>query len=121
MKQHPQGRANVADSRASGIWPALRRCQFALACIIGAVIALPGCRSGAPPLHFPPGAMVLKLASVSDVPTLDPAATFRGAKLSATTTAAMTLGLNMRSDYRCLFNRMSSKFRQRQQKFVQRS
>src|SRR6202521_5561153 len=39
-----------------------------------AALALPGCRSGAPPLHFPPGAMVLKLASISDVPTLDPAA-----------------------------------------------
>jgi len=35
--------------------------------------ALPGCRSGAPPLQFPPGAMVLKLAAISDIPTLDPA------------------------------------------------
>ena len=39
-----------------------------------AAIALPSCRSGAPPLNFPPGAMVLNLASISDVPTLDPAA-----------------------------------------------
>jgi ABC-type transport system substrate-binding protein len=75
MKKHSQGLANVADSRAIGIRSAaLRRCQFALACVIGAVIGLPGCRSGAPPLRFPPGAMVLKLASISDVPTLDPAA-----------------------------------------------
>jgi ABC-type transport system substrate-binding protein len=35
--------------------------------------AFAGCRTGAPPLHFPPGAMVLHLASLDDVPTLDPA------------------------------------------------
>ncbi|MBF6560393.1 MAG: ABC transporter substrate-binding protein [Candidatus Binataceae bacterium] len=39
-----------------------------------ALAAFAGCRAGAPPLHFPPGAMVLHLATLDDVPTLDPAA-----------------------------------------------
>jgi ABC-type transport system substrate-binding protein len=47
-----------------------------LVCV--AVIALgviaTGCRGGAPPLNFPPGAQVLHLGATDDVPTLDPAA-----------------------------------------------
>ncbi len=39
-----------------------------------ALLPLPGCHAGAPPLGFPPGAMVLNLAAISDIPTLDPAA-----------------------------------------------
>src|SRR5665213_2204858 len=42
--------------------------------VLFAFLILSGCRAGAPPLNFPPGAMVLNLASISDVPTLDPAA-----------------------------------------------
>ncbi|HXZ87086.1 MAG TPA: ABC transporter substrate-binding protein [Candidatus Binataceae bacterium] len=38
-----------------------------------AALILPGCRTGAPPLDFPPGAQVLHLAERDDVPTLDPA------------------------------------------------
>ncbi len=38
------------------------------------LVFVPGCRSGAPPIDLPRGAMVLHLAAISDVPTLDPAA-----------------------------------------------
>lgn len=46
----------------------------AIACLAATLVVLAGCRAGAPPLKFPPGAMVLRLAAISDVPTLDPAA-----------------------------------------------
>ncbi len=42
--------------------------------ILSTAVFAAGCHSGAPPLHFPPGAMVLHLAVLDDVPTLDPAA-----------------------------------------------
>ncbi len=74
MNMHPRRHTRSAKGRAiSTRAAAIRRCRFALA-LIAALIALPGCRSGAPPPQFPPGAMVLKLAAISDVPTLDPAA-----------------------------------------------
>ncbi len=41
--------------------------------ILAAALILAGCRTGAPPLDFPPGAQVLHLAERDDVPTLDPA------------------------------------------------
>ncbi|MFZ0889071.1 MAG: ABC transporter substrate-binding protein [Candidatus Binataceae bacterium] len=50
-----------------------RRLEGSILCaLVGATLA--GCQGGAPPLAFPPGAAVLRLASVDDVPTLDPAA-----------------------------------------------
>ncbi|MGH7907320.1 MAG: ABC transporter substrate-binding protein, partial [Candidatus Binataceae bacterium] len=45
----------------------------AVAAAIAAAIFLTGCPSAGPPLKLPPGATVLRLAEVSDVPTLDPA------------------------------------------------
>jgi ABC-type transport system substrate-binding protein len=42
--------------------------------VLSAFLILSGCRAATPPINFPPGAMVLNLASISDVPTLDPAA-----------------------------------------------
>jgi oligopeptide transport system substrate-binding protein len=69
-----QRRVRIADGRvmnANGPARSRRLISIAVAVVAG---ALSGCRTGAPPLHFPPGAMVLNLASISDVPTLDPAA-----------------------------------------------
>src|SRR5580700_9663385 len=56
---------------------AMHRYLVAMMCMVCALIeltAVPGCRSGVSRFHFPPGAMVLNLATVSDVPTLDPSA-----------------------------------------------
>ena len=50
----------------------LRAITLALAAVT--LVVFPGCRAAAPPLNFPPGAMVLHLATLDDVPTLDPAA-----------------------------------------------
>jgi len=41
---------------------------------VAIISMLAGCRAGAPPLNFPPGARVLHLALADDVPTMDPAA-----------------------------------------------
>jgi peptide/nickel transport system substrate-binding protein len=46
------------------------------------LLLLIGCRGGAPPLNFPPGAQVLHLAATDDVPTLDPAAGYDTASWS---------------------------------------
>jgi oligopeptide transport system substrate-binding protein len=51
-------------------------------CIVALGAALAGCRTGAPPLSFPPGAQVLHLAATDDVPTLDPAAGYDTASWS---------------------------------------
>src|SRR5580704_11307936 len=48
--------------------------RLPLALALAALLTLPGCHTGAPAPIFPPGASVLNLASISDVPTLDPAA-----------------------------------------------
>ncbi len=50
--------------------PRALRAAIALA----ATLILSGCRAGTPPPAFPPGAQVLHLAALDDVPTLDPAA-----------------------------------------------
>ncbi|HMD05447.1 MAG TPA: ABC transporter substrate-binding protein, partial [Candidatus Binatus sp.] len=42
--------------------------------ILVALGLLSGCGGGPPPLNLPPDAMVLRLAEIDDVPTLDPAA-----------------------------------------------
>jgi hypothetical protein len=72
-KHIPMMRAHLPDrhlpNRNDGA--TIRRNLIAFAIV---AVALSGCRASAPPLHFPPNAMVLKLASISDVPTLDPAA-----------------------------------------------
>src|SRR5271163_4602259 len=52
--------------------PTLRSQLIAIGIL--ALLFLPGCRAEAPALGLPPGAMVLHLAAISDVPTLDPAA-----------------------------------------------
>ena len=41
-------------------------------------VVLAGCGGGPPPLNLPPHAMVLRLADPDDVPTLDPAAGYKG-------------------------------------------
>jgi ABC-type transport system substrate-binding protein len=51
-------------------------------CIVVLGLVLAGCRAGAPPLDFPPGAQVLHLAATDDVPTLDPAAGYDTASWS---------------------------------------
>jgi ABC-type transport system substrate-binding protein len=45
-----------------------------LCILIFAILLAGGCNGGPPPLNLPPGAMVLRLADVDDIPTLDPAA-----------------------------------------------
>jgi ABC-type transport system substrate-binding protein len=50
----------------------IRRMKFIAAFAITIALAC-GCRGGPPPLKLPPNAMVLRLADVDDVPTLDPA------------------------------------------------
>ena len=68
-------RTRIVNGRAANANRAARlRRLISIAFAMAALVALPGCRAGAPPFHFPPGAMVLNLASISDVPTLDPAA-----------------------------------------------
>jgi ABC-type transport system substrate-binding protein len=53
------------------------RAPRSVACTLTCAAALAilcGCHPGAPPLHFPPRAQVLRLASPDDIPTMDPAA-----------------------------------------------
>jgi ABC-type transport system substrate-binding protein len=69
-----QRRAGVADGRARNANRAARLRRLISIAFAIVAVALSGCRASAPPVHFPPGAMVLNLASISDVPTLDPAA-----------------------------------------------
>ncbi len=54
--------------------PSLTRRLLSLALALALALTLPGCHTAAPAPTFPPGASVLNLASISDVPTLDPAA-----------------------------------------------
>jgi len=54
--------------------PAPRNHLFAIALTAITLAVLPGCRAEAPALGLPADAMVLHLAAISDVPTLDPAA-----------------------------------------------
>jgi oligopeptide transport system substrate-binding protein len=50
--------------------------------VVALGLVLVGCRAGAPPIDFPPGAQVLHLAATDDVPTLDPAAGYDTASWS---------------------------------------
>jgi peptide/nickel transport system substrate-binding protein len=50
--------------------------------VVALGLVLVGCRGGAPPIDFPPGAQVLHLAATDDVPTLDPAAGYDTASWS---------------------------------------
>jgi oligopeptide transport system substrate-binding protein len=65
-------RLERANESASSVARFLCTLLFSINCL--QAIVLYGCRSGPSPLQFPPGAMILHLATRDDIPTLDPVA-----------------------------------------------